>query len=174
MDKLFPSPGVPPDPGIEPGCPASRADSLLSEPPGHEAVVQPDLTDAPRPYSLIRAQWDYITQYSLFLWPTNTQVPTHFFSLSWPTDTLVIIFDHFNKHIEILLILWLSVFGLFCNLTSTLSQGLYLQPQLQESHLFPAHMPMAFLSHCDFEPTDPITTQCLPPPWSPLFPLFLD
>lgn len=33
------------------------------------------------------------------------QVPTHFFSLSWPTDTLVIIFDHFNKHIEILLII---------------------------------------------------------------------
>ena len=86
------------------------------------------------------------------------------FSLSRLTDPLVIILDHFTKHMEILPIFWLSVFGLFCNLTSTLSQGIYLQPQLQELRLFPAHMPMAFLSHQDFEPTDPITTQCLPPP----------
>ena len=30
----FPSPGGLPNPGIEPGSPALRADSLLSEPPG--------------------------------------------------------------------------------------------------------------------------------------------
>ena len=30
----FPSPGDLPDPGIEPGSPALRADALLSEPPG--------------------------------------------------------------------------------------------------------------------------------------------
>ena len=30
----FPSPGDPPDPGIEPGSPALQADALLSEPPG--------------------------------------------------------------------------------------------------------------------------------------------
>ena len=30
----FPSPGDLPDPGIEPGSPASQADSLSSEPPG--------------------------------------------------------------------------------------------------------------------------------------------
>ena len=30
----FPSPGHLPDPGIEPGCPALQADSLLSKPPG--------------------------------------------------------------------------------------------------------------------------------------------
>ena len=30
----FPSPGDLPDPGIEPGSPASQADSLLTEPPG--------------------------------------------------------------------------------------------------------------------------------------------
>ena len=30
----FPSPGDLPNPGIEPGSPALRADSLLSEPPG--------------------------------------------------------------------------------------------------------------------------------------------
>ena len=29
----FPSPGVPPNPGIEPGSPALHADSLLTEPP---------------------------------------------------------------------------------------------------------------------------------------------
>ena len=29
----FPSPGDLPNPGIKPGCPASQADSLLSEPP---------------------------------------------------------------------------------------------------------------------------------------------
>ena len=31
---LFPSPGDLPDPGIEPGFPALRADALPSEPPG--------------------------------------------------------------------------------------------------------------------------------------------
>ena len=31
----FPSPGDPPDPGIEPGCPATQADSLPSDPPGN-------------------------------------------------------------------------------------------------------------------------------------------
>ena len=31
---LFPSPGDPPNPGIEPGSPALRTDALLSEPPG--------------------------------------------------------------------------------------------------------------------------------------------
>ena len=30
----FPSPGLLPDPGIEPGSPALQADSLASEPPG--------------------------------------------------------------------------------------------------------------------------------------------
>jgi len=30
----FPSPGYLPDPGIEPGSPTLKADSLLSEPPG--------------------------------------------------------------------------------------------------------------------------------------------
>ena len=30
-----PSPGDLPDPGVEPGSPASRADSLPAEPPGH-------------------------------------------------------------------------------------------------------------------------------------------
>ena len=34
----FPSPGDRPDPGIEPGCPASQADSLLSAPPGKPHV----------------------------------------------------------------------------------------------------------------------------------------
>ena len=29
-----PPPGDPPDPGIEPGCPALQADSLPSKPPG--------------------------------------------------------------------------------------------------------------------------------------------
>ena len=35
----FPSPGDPPDPGIEPGSPALQADSLLSEPLGKPKVV---------------------------------------------------------------------------------------------------------------------------------------
>ena len=30
----FPSPGDLPDPGVEPGCPALKADALPSEPPG--------------------------------------------------------------------------------------------------------------------------------------------
>ena len=30
----FPSPGVLPDPGIEPGSPALEADAITSEPPG--------------------------------------------------------------------------------------------------------------------------------------------
>ena len=36
----FPSPGDLPDPGIEPGSPASKADALTSEPPGwlHEVI----------------------------------------------------------------------------------------------------------------------------------------
>ena len=33
----FPSPGNLPDPGIEPGSPALRADALTSEPPGTES-----------------------------------------------------------------------------------------------------------------------------------------
>ena len=33
-EKPFPSPGVLPDPGIEPGSPALQADSLPAEPPG--------------------------------------------------------------------------------------------------------------------------------------------
>ena len=35
----FPSPGDLPDPGIEPGSPALRADALLSEPPGKPKSV---------------------------------------------------------------------------------------------------------------------------------------
>ena len=34
MGLPFPSPGDLPDPGIEPGSPASQADALPSEPPG--------------------------------------------------------------------------------------------------------------------------------------------
>ena len=30
----FPSPGDPPNPGIEPGCPTLQADTLPSKPPG--------------------------------------------------------------------------------------------------------------------------------------------
>ena len=41
----FPSPGDLPDPGIEPGSPALQADSLLSEPPGDDAVVFHGLCD---------------------------------------------------------------------------------------------------------------------------------
>ena len=33
----FPSPGVLPDPGIEPRSPTLRADALPSEPPGNQA-----------------------------------------------------------------------------------------------------------------------------------------
>ena len=33
--EAFPSPGDLLDPGIEPGSPASQADSLVSEPPGN-------------------------------------------------------------------------------------------------------------------------------------------
>ena len=33
---LFPSPGDPPDPGIEPRSPALQADVLPSEPPGNQ------------------------------------------------------------------------------------------------------------------------------------------
>ena len=36
---LFPSPGDRPDPGIEPGSPALRADALPSEPPGKSLIV---------------------------------------------------------------------------------------------------------------------------------------
>ena len=39
----FPSPGDPPDPGIEPGSPALQADALPSEPPG-KAVVDISLS----------------------------------------------------------------------------------------------------------------------------------
>ena len=39
----FPSPGALPDPGIEPGSPASQAESLLTEPPGKSS--QEDLAD---------------------------------------------------------------------------------------------------------------------------------
>ena len=35
----FPSPGDPPDPGIEPGSSALQADSLQSEPPGKTSVT---------------------------------------------------------------------------------------------------------------------------------------
>ena len=118
--------------------------------PDHTPCSEPNETVSPITY----CSCDQPTHRSLL-------ISSHFHG---PLDTLAIILDHFNKHIEILPIFWPSVFGLFCNLTSTLSQGLYLLPQLQELHLFPAHMPMAFLSHWDFEPTDPITTQCLPPP----------
>ena len=34
----FPSPGDLPDPGIEPGSPASQADALTSEPPGKPMI----------------------------------------------------------------------------------------------------------------------------------------
>ena len=36
----FPSPGDPPDPGIEPGSPMLRADALPSEPPGKTHVLE--------------------------------------------------------------------------------------------------------------------------------------
>ena len=36
----FPSPGDPPDPGIEPGSPALQADALPSEPPGKSKNIQ--------------------------------------------------------------------------------------------------------------------------------------
>ena len=35
----FPSPGDLPDPGIQPGSPALRADALTSEPPGKPIIV---------------------------------------------------------------------------------------------------------------------------------------
>ena len=35
----FPSPGDPPDPGIEPGSPALQADALPSKPPGKSQSV---------------------------------------------------------------------------------------------------------------------------------------
>ena len=34
----FPSPGDPPDPGIEPGSPALQTDALPSEPPGRSEI----------------------------------------------------------------------------------------------------------------------------------------
>ena len=37
----LPSPGDLPDPGIEPGCPALQADSLLSEPQGKSLHLFP-------------------------------------------------------------------------------------------------------------------------------------
>ena len=36
----FPSPGDPPDPGIEPGSPMLQADALPSEPPGKTHVLE--------------------------------------------------------------------------------------------------------------------------------------
>ena len=43
----FPSPGDLPNPGIEPGSPASQADCLLSEPPGKPKKTIPrDKEDA--------------------------------------------------------------------------------------------------------------------------------
>ena len=38
---LFPSPGDLPDPGVEPGSPALKADSLPSEPPGKPHILCP-------------------------------------------------------------------------------------------------------------------------------------
>ena len=38
----FPSPGHLPDPGIEPGSPALRADALPSEPPGKPKRIRRD------------------------------------------------------------------------------------------------------------------------------------
>ena len=38
----FPSPGDPPDPGIEPESPALEADTLTSEPPGKPGVLCKD------------------------------------------------------------------------------------------------------------------------------------
>ena len=35
----FPSPGDLPNPGIEPGSPASEADALTSEPPGKPVII---------------------------------------------------------------------------------------------------------------------------------------
>ena len=43
----FPSPGDLPDPGIEPGSPASQADSLPTEPPGKSALGGRFLTPGP-------------------------------------------------------------------------------------------------------------------------------
>ena len=40
----FPSPGDLPDPGIEPGSPASQADALPSEPPGKPNGHEPEQT----------------------------------------------------------------------------------------------------------------------------------
>ena len=37
----FPSPGDLPDPGVEPGSPALKADSLPSEPPGKPHILCP-------------------------------------------------------------------------------------------------------------------------------------
>ena len=40
---LFPSPGDLPNPGIEPGSPTLKADSLLSEPPGKPMIPEATL-----------------------------------------------------------------------------------------------------------------------------------
>ena len=39
-EKPFPSPGVLPDPGIEPGSPALQADSLPAEPQGSPRILE--------------------------------------------------------------------------------------------------------------------------------------
>ena len=38
-ELLFPSPGDPPDPGMEPGSPALHTDSLPSEPAGKPTII---------------------------------------------------------------------------------------------------------------------------------------
>ena len=48
----FPSPGDPPDPGIEPGSPILEADTLTSEPPGKPTNYRP-VIKLQLPYSRI-------------------------------------------------------------------------------------------------------------------------
>ena len=56
----FPSPGDPPDPGIEPGFPALEADALPSEPPGKYMEIlflrQKSYSSYCEPFSLPRCQ----------------------------------------------------------------------------------------------------------------------
>ena len=51
----FPSPGDLPDPGIEPGAPALKADALTSEPPGKHSCASPILPIHPSPHLSVLA-----------------------------------------------------------------------------------------------------------------------
>ena len=53
----FPSPGDPPEPGIEPGSPALQADSLPPEPPGKPSCIVEREKYFPKLLSLLSIQF---------------------------------------------------------------------------------------------------------------------